>query len=104
MRPKSSISITFLPKNEIVVVSQEAMCVLDIALKAGIEVSNSCGGNGTCGTCLVRVSKGGQNLSARNEIEMEMALERGFNSNERLSCQFEPVDGLVLEVPCMNLK
>ncbi len=93
-----------MPKNEIVVVSQEGVNILDIALKAGIEVSNSCGGNGTCGTCLVRVHQGGQNLPPRNEIEMEMALERGFSPNERLCCQLEPVDGLVLELPFEMLK
>lgn len=74
--------------NQSVTVSQNST-VLDAALEAKINISHSCGGNGTCGTCLILIQKGLENCSPRNEIEREMAEDRGFGEHERLSCQLQ---------------
>lgn len=99
MKPKSGKSITFLPDEQNVLVSHRDQSVLDVALRAGLPINHTCGGFGTCGTCVVFVREGLVNLPPRNEIENEMAENRGFLDEERLCCQIPPVDGLVLERP-----
>jgi 2Fe-2S ferredoxin len=92
-----SISIKFLPENRLVKASQDDT-ILEAALKVGLKISHSCGGNGTCGTCRVWVREGLQSLPPRNEIEEEMAKERDFKVDERLSCQNQACRGLVIEL------
>ncbi|UXR66264.1 (2Fe-2S)-binding protein [Bdellovibrio bacteriovorus] len=76
--------------------SQKDQSVLDVALRAKVALNHTCGGNGTCGTCRVFVIQGLEKLGPRNEIEAEMAQDRVFQASERLACQMEPVDGLVV--------
>lgn len=99
MKAKSGKSITFLPEDINVLVSQNDENVLNVALRSGLSIDHTCGGHGTCGTCLVFVRRGLENLPVRNEIESEMAQDRGFQEHERLCCQMPPVDGLILERP-----
>ncbi len=73
--------------------------LLDIAVENSVEISHSCGGMGSCGTCRVYLEweplEGGPN--APTEIEAEMRADRGFSACERLACQtvwgeaFDPV-------------
>ncbi len=63
--------------------------LLEIAVDNSVNMPNSCGGMGTCGTCRVRLTVTRGPTPERNEIETEMALERGFADDERLSCQLE---------------
>ena len=82
-----SISVHFLPDDKLVEVSQSGLTLLDIALQNRIELPHSCGGNGTCTTCLVHVHSGLDALSPRDELESEFATDRGFTESERLGCQ-----------------
>lgn len=63
--------------------------LLDIAVENSVEISHSCGGMGSCGTCRVYLewepSQGGPNPPT--EIEEEMRQDRGFIASERLACQ-----------------
>jgi ferredoxin len=61
--------------------------VLDAARRAGAPIGNSCGAVGVCGRCRVRVLAGAENLSAPTTIEIRVATQRGFASDERLACQ-----------------
>ena len=61
--------------------------VLDAARRADTPIGNSCGSVGVCGRCRVRVLAGTENLSAPTMIEIRMATQRGFESDERLACQ-----------------
>lgn len=63
--------------------------LLDLAVENSVDLPHSCGGMGTCGTCRVRLKVEIGPCPERNEIECEMANERGFASDERLSCQLE---------------
>lgn len=69
--------------------------LLEALIRQRIEIDHSCGGNGTCGTCLVQVVEG--NTSDRNEIEQEMSTERKFKTNERLACQLVNFQGCVIK-------
>ncbi|MGZ3690838.1 MAG: 2Fe-2S iron-sulfur cluster-binding protein [Pseudobdellovibrionaceae bacterium] len=91
------ISIKFLPENKLVEASQKDT-ILEVALRAGLPISHSCGGNGTCGTCRIWVREGLESLPVMNEIEEEMAKDRAFKPEERLSCQNYVCIGLVIEL------
>lgn len=97
------ISIKFLPENRVVEASQDET-LLEVALREGIELPHSCGGHGTCGTCRVWAVQGFEGLAQRNEVEQDMAQDRGFHPQERLSCQTYPVTNLVLELPENDLE
>ena len=66
--------------------------VLEIAVENSVDISHSCGGMGTCGTCRIHLSVLSGQPPERNEIEQEMAIDRGFRPDERLSCQLECPD------------
>lgn len=102
LKAKSGIYINFLPAHPHVLVSQKDECVLDVALRQGIPLNHTCGGHGTCGTCRVRVRAGLEKLGPRNEIEAEMAQDRGFTDEERLACQIPPVADLTVEIESME--
>ena len=93
-----AVSVLFQPLGKRAFVKKEAN-VLDLALNNKIDVDNSCGGSGSCGTCRVRVISNLDNLSAPTDVEEMMIEDRGFESDERLACQLEPCEGLVIEVP-----
>lgn len=85
--------VHFTNLNKTVTVSQDSS-VLIAALESNIEINNSCGGNGTCGTCLIIVHNGLENCKDRNELEQEIASSRGFEKKERLACQLD-FEGLI---------
>jgi len=73
--------------------------LLKLARRNNLPIGHSCGGNGTCGTCRVVIKSPLSHLPARNEVEAEMARDRGFDSCERLACQMPCIDGLEVEIP-----
>ena len=90
--------ILFRPMNRACPVNS-AVSVLQVALDNGIEIPHSCGGMGSCTTCRVFVEQSSQALPPRNELEQDIAEMRGFAPNERLSCQLDPLPGLVVRIP-----
>lgn len=104
MKAKSGKYISFLPDHENIAAGQDAVSVLEVAIVEQIPLHHTCGGFGTCGTCRIYVRKGLENLPERNEIEAEIAADRGFAPYERLACQTEPIDGLVVEIPSSEIK
>ena len=51
----------------------------------GLSNLNNCGGVGQCGTCVVEVLEGAQNLSPRSDVEEVYLADRP--ANYRLSCR-----------------
>lgn len=51
----------------------------------GLNNFNNCGGLGQCGTCVMEILDGAQNLSPRSEVEETYLADRP--SSYRLSCQ-----------------
>ncbi|HEX4922662.1 MAG TPA: 2Fe-2S iron-sulfur cluster-binding protein [Bdellovibrionales bacterium] len=72
--------------------------VLELAIRDGLPLNHSCGGMGTCGTCCVVVESDPSELPARNEIEAEMAGDRGFTARERLACQLTAYPRLIVKI------
>jgi ferredoxin, 2Fe-2S len=91
--------ILFLPTNKEVEVRGEENVLL-LALRNRIPIATACGGSGSCGTCRVFVKCDTAQYVAqpRNEVEEMMADDRKFKSDERLACQIEPIDGMIVTV------
>lgn len=89
-------------KKTIDVTVGQPLSLLEILNINKVEVSQSCGGSGSCGTCQVKVISGLENLSERNEIEKEIAEDRKFPSDIRLSCQTEVFGPCHLLVPTVK--
>ncbi len=95
--------VYFLP-SEIECTIKNEQSVLELALKHKIDLDHSCGGSGSCGTCRVFLSwrkiAGAQPVDPpRGDVEAAMAEDRSFEPHERLACQIEPVDGMIITVP-----
>lgn len=67
--------------------------LLDIFVDNSVEIAHSCGGMGSCGTCRIRLHGEKGRIPEREEVESEMAIERGFAEHERLSCQVSVPEG-----------
>lgn len=90
-------SLHFDWEDKNVPVSQAEQTILELALKNGVGMDHSCGGNGTCGTCRVFIEvPSGSTLPVREELELEMAEDRGFQENERLACQTIAQAGMIV--------
>jgi ferredoxin, 2Fe-2S len=81
------------------VFADEELTLLANLLENNVEIDNSCGGYGTCGTCCVLVVEGLSNFSDVGEIEAEMKADRGFKENERLSCQSYIKGDIKIKIP-----
>ena len=77
----------------------ENLSLLENLLENDVEIDHSCGGFGTCGTCCVEVIEGIEHFSERNEVELEMKLDRGFRENERLCCQSYISGNVKIKIP-----
>ena len=84
LKNRSDKSVTFLPVQKAISFSGRTT-VLELAHLHEIEISSSCGGMGSCGTCRIHIEA--ELLPPRNELENDMAADRGFAPNERLACQ-----------------
>ena len=103
MKTKSAPShfMTFIfaaPKMRCTVGFEAGATILEVAENNQLPLSHSCGGMASCGTCRIHVEVGLEKFAPRNDLESEMAEDRGFQKTERLSCQNQAFDGLVVRV------
>lgn len=80
------------------VTAKHGELLLDVALRNKVPISHSCGGMGSCTTCLVKVLNPPESLPPRSELEEEHYLERNFKKEERLACQLAVVENLEIEL------
>lgn len=92
------VSFILFPDKEIVEASH-GQTILQAVLGQGLDLDHSCGGMGTCGTCRVLIDNFITALPPRNDIETELAQDRGFEQKERLACQTCPIEGLQVRKP-----
>jgi len=62
----------------------------------GFDISNSCGGKGSCGYCKVQVPEGGGQILPTEEIWMSR--QEKLN-NMRLACQVKIKNDITIEIP-----
>ena len=63
------------------------------AVYKGIDQKINCQGNGLCGTCIVEIVEGAENLSPRTRRE-KLRL-KGQPANRRLSCQCQVMGDVI---------
>jgi ferredoxin, 2Fe-2S len=97
-KDKPQKCVLFLPANKSVAF-RPGETVLDLSNRVGMGIETSCGGMGTCGACRIFIEKSAEPLPERNMLEQEMADYRDYQPNERLACQIEASDGLVVRIP-----
>jgi uncharacterized 2Fe-2S/4Fe-4S cluster protein (DUF4445 family) len=85
--------IRFLPFETVVSVASGTN-LLDAAKKAGLPVKSACGGQGTCGDCLVQVLSG-HFVSRPSAVLPEDLRRQGFV----LACQTDVTDQMTVQIP-----
>jgi uncharacterized 2Fe-2S/4Fe-4S cluster protein (DUF4445 family) len=89
--------ITFVPGGK-TIEAQQGTELLDAVHKAGISLDASCGGEGTCGKCLVRIESG-RIESAASELLTPAQVDQGFV----LACKSRIIDApAVVEIPAQS--
>ncbi len=83
---KNHMAILKTDKQEIIV--PDGSPILDYAKELGVNFGCH---SGICGTCLVTVEEGMENLFPRNSAEEEM----GLSGTQRLCCQARIREGIV---------
>jgi len=85
--------IHFSPDNVDIVVD-EGENLLQAALAAGVRMTASCGGNGTCGTCKVVIEEGQVETTRTTKLS-----EEEYRRGVRQACQSRVVTDLSVSVP-----
>ena len=84
------MTITFVKENKEAIVAQGAN-LREKALQNGIDIYTlkgkltNCGGYGQCGTCVVEITEGMENLSPKTDFEQKVLRKKP--ESYRLACQ-----------------
>ena len=71
--------------------------ILNILNDNNISINQSCGGNGTCGTCRIEVTLG-ENISDPTEDEKQIYHELQLKLNQRLACQTKLIGDAAIRI------
>lgn len=71
--------------------SKKEKDLIKLAKKANVKIKLPCSGKGTCGKCLVKVTKG--EVSEPTKAEIKKLGEEKIQKGYRLACQLEVLDG-----------
>ncbi len=80
---------------------QDGKSLLDCARQCGAGISSVCGGQGTCGSCRVRIADG--NVSEPTSRERETFTPQELQSGWRLACQTYPRSHCRVIVPAESM-
>jgi uncharacterized 2Fe-2S/4Fe-4S cluster protein (DUF4445 family) len=86
--------LTVLPEGR-TLEAEEGENLLDVLLKAGIQVHSACGNEGTCGKCLVRIEG---EVSSITESEQSHISENDLALGVRHACQVQLRGGARVEI------
>lgn len=89
----SICSVTFLPHEKTVTVGP-GESIIRAALKAGVHINASCGGEGVCGKCRVIIEKGSVEGGLSDRLKAEDT-DKGY----RLACLAKVVEDVTVRVP-----
>ena len=76
-----------------------AVSILNTLMKNGIAIQHKCGGRAQCGTCRLKLVKGGGSvgpISERERIRLEAV---GAPADYRLACQLYAFGDITVEIP-----
>jgi len=89
----SECTIKFLPHDKAISVST-GESLIRAALRAGVHINASCGGEGVCGKCRVLIEKGSVGKGISERISQE-DLDRGY----RLACLARVTEDVTVRIP-----
>ena len=89
----ATYKIKFLPRDR-TYPAESGETLLETAMKSGVHINASCGGNGACGKCRVKVLEGEVHSSIHPKIS-----QWEYDSGIRLACMTTPTGDATIEVP-----
>ncbi len=92
--------INFEPLGKRISIEAKAT-ILEAARAAGIDLESVCGGEGTCGLCVVRLIKG--NLSKFTRLEIDHLNKTEQSTGFRLACQARILSNAIFDIPAQSL-
>ncbi len=84
------------PQLQRVIEIDPAKSLMQNLIDQGIQVASSCGGDGICGKCKMRIFTPGE-LPLPSELEKKTLHNNGGEAGERLSCQIHLVENAMAE-------
>jgi uncharacterized 2Fe-2S/4Fe-4S cluster protein (DUF4445 family) len=90
---ESKLKVRFMPDN-VEAVIDKGTNLLSAALQAGVHIYASCGGNGVCGTCKVKILEGSVESTRTEKITAE-EYEQGI----RQACRSKVLSDLTVQIP-----
>ena len=93
--------IDFQPIGRSVMI-KEGITILEAAQEAGVGLSAVCGGNSTCGSCVVRITENVP-VSSPTSIEEKKISKEDLQAGIRLACQTRLFGSATIEVPKESL-
>lgn len=91
-KPKRQLNVVFQPGG-IAVQANPGDSILKTALKAGVHLSTTCGGSGTCGSCRIKIQKGDV-----DRVSSEAIGQDEINQGIRLACQSYVSQDVTVEI------
>ena len=68
-------------------------------LDSGVPVASSCGGDGVCRKCVLKIIKGMENLHPPSEFEAHLIERDQLPSDVRVSCQVKANGDITVDAP-----
>ena len=85
--------------NKSIIYTDTNQSVLSILHENNIDWMHACGKKGRCTTCKMIVHVGLDNITDVTEFEKKYKLRGQLSANERLTCQCQALDDIVISVP-----
>ncbi len=98
MSKKTYVEVELKPSGQIVKVPEKSL-VTDILLEAGHLIPLDCGGEGTCGRCLVQIAG---EIPAPLSTEMKMVDRDLLDEGWRLACQCRVTGNISVSIPAQS--
>ncbi len=89
----SDYRVKFLPIDKTFPV-EENETILEAAMRSGIHINASCGGNGACGKCRIKILEGQTDSPTHPKIA-----QWEYDEGMRLACMTRPRGDLTVEIP-----
>jgi ferredoxin len=83
---EESFVIVGLPRDHEIRIERDEV-LLDAAWRAGVPLASSCGGQGVCGDCVVKIVQGAENLEPPDDVERAWFTRGERPAHVRLACR-----------------
>ncbi len=91
------VTIHFLNRSSIQV--EKGTLLMKALLENGIPIASSCGGDGVCRKCVLKIVKGAENLPAPHELEEHLIERDSLAKDQRISCQVAVNGDITVDAP-----